>query len=953
VRAVLTSLAASFGVIAVAGLTWLCRSDPGTNFLPPHKHAEWIIFPAAVEVKARGVANLDTLFRREFILQRPASGAVLSVCAAKRVQLTINDRKVDLVASHNWKDASTVEVSGFLQDGPNRIEARVFNDNGPPALWLSLIADQLSLRSDQNWIASLAGSAWRGAALAASPRFPGPGNSMDTSERTISSLTKVWPLCLLFGAVALVFCVGGNWWLNRHPTNVNWMTVIILFGFAGLWLILYWHNAQILPAVVGFDALQHLNYIKYLQEHHSLPLPAQGMEMFHPPLYYILSAVVLSIFNLTTADPSAILLLRALTMLFGIAQFLLVFATLRLIFPDRHSLQLIGGGLAAFLPMQLYLSHYPTNETLAALLVSASLYFALRMAKTGPATWRSYCVLGLLIGVALLTKATAVLVVPFIVLALAHQLTCERASVTRWAGTLGSMLCIAILICGWHYIRVSRYGSPFIGGSDPVIGVFWWQDDGYHTISYFIRFGESLVHPLFSVTASFFDGLYSTLWGDGLCSGVSDLSIRPPWNYNLMCAGYLLSLLPTLLLLVGVMTSLWQLFREPRSDIFIFVGFSLAVALGLIYYNLKVPCYGSTKAFYGLSALVPLGFFAAVGWNVVTDGRKWRQLPIAILLAVWAMNSFGSFWIYDPVAQHVITAMHLWAGKKSDAALGEAKKAVAADPSNAAARIVLATTLEDARQFSEALEEAEHAAALAPLDGATHLELGTLLFKQDKLEKAIEEARLAVTYAPENTRAHLLLLVSLFYHNEDPVDAAREALAVSPYNAELHRVLGVALARKKESIDAFNQLSYSVLLRPEWTEARSEFHRALLALINSSDAAKLLHQAASSIPDSTVALDELAWVFATHPNDELRDGHEAVRLAEHACTLTKRTNPLLLATLASAYAETGNFSEAINTIQESISKARSSSDKDAIALDEKLLGFFQSNKPIRQDPNSR
>src|SRR5205814_2893398 len=173
---------------------------------------------------------------------------------------------------------------------------------------------------------------------------------------------------------------------------------------------------------------------------------------------------------------------------------------------NRPNLQLVGGGLAAFLPMQLYLSHYPTNETLAALLVSASLYFALRTAKGGAATWKSYCVLGLLIGAALLTKATAVLVVPFIVLALAHQLTCERASVTRCAGTLGSMLCIAILICGWHYIRVSRYGSPFIGGSDPVIGVFWLLDEGYPMISYFIRFGESLFHPLFSVTASFFYG---------------------------------------------------------------------------------------------------------------------------------------------------------------------------------------------------------------------------------------------------------------------------------------------------------------------------------------------------------------------------------------------------------------------------------------------------------------
>ena len=167
------------------------------------------------------------------------------------------------------------------------------------------------------------------------------------------------------------------------------MMVIIVFGFAGLWLILYWHNARILPAVVGFDASQHLNYIKYLQEHHSLPPPATGMVMFHPPLYYIISALALSLFNLTTADPSAILLLRALTMLLGIAQFVLVFAALRLIFPNRPNLQLVGGGLAAFLPMQLYMSHYPTNETLAALLVSASLYFALRMAKPGAATWKS------------------------------------------------------------------------------------------------------------------------------------------------------------------------------------------------------------------------------------------------------------------------------------------------------------------------------------------------------------------------------------------------------------------------------------------------------------------------------------------------------------------------------------------------------------------------------------
>ena len=114
-RAVLTSLAAAFGVIAIAGLAWLCQSDPGTNFLRPDKRAEWIFFPAAVEVKARGVANLDTLFRRDFTVQRPVPGTLLTVRAAKQIQLTINDRKVELVPNHNWKDALRLRFPGFCK----------------------------------------------------------------------------------------------------------------------------------------------------------------------------------------------------------------------------------------------------------------------------------------------------------------------------------------------------------------------------------------------------------------------------------------------------------------------------------------------------------------------------------------------------------------------------------------------------------------------------------------------------------------------------------------------------------------------------------------------------------------------------------------------------------------------------------------------------------------------
>ena len=308
----------------VTGLTWLCRWDPGINFLPSDKRAEWILFPAAVEAKTRGVANLDTIFRRDFNLGSLPPTALLRVRAAKRIQLTINDQKVDFIANDDWKHVSSAKVSSLLREGANRIEAKVFNDNGPPALWLSLEGDQLSIRSDTNWMASCAGSAWRRAIFAAAPRLPGRGNPIDSSERTLTALTNVWPLWLLFGVIALSLGIAANWLIRRRVANKDRMTLLIVLGLASLWLILFWHNARLLPFAVGFDAPEHLSYITYLQEHHSLPPPLQGEEMYQPPLYYLISAVVLSLSHLTTANPSGIVVLRTLTILFGIGQIFLL-----------------------------------------------------------------------------------------------------------------------------------------------------------------------------------------------------------------------------------------------------------------------------------------------------------------------------------------------------------------------------------------------------------------------------------------------------------------------------------------------------------------------------------------------------------------------------------------------------------------------------------------------------
>ena len=195
--------------------------------------------------------------------------------------------------------------------------------------------------------------------------------------------------------------------------------MVPLLIIAALWVALFCNNTRSLPLNTGFDAPSHIDYIGYLQEHKTLPLPNEGFEMFQPPLYYAISAVTLSTLGLSVSDGVGGMVLRLLTACFALVHIMLVFLSLRLLFPGQLGRQLVGLALAAFLPMQLYLSHYVTNETLAATLATAAIFLCLRLLQAQSASVVGHAGLGFCLGAALLTKATGVLLVPFIVVAAA------------------------------------------------------------------------------------------------------------------------------------------------------------------------------------------------------------------------------------------------------------------------------------------------------------------------------------------------------------------------------------------------------------------------------------------------------------------------------------------------------------------------------------------------------
>jgi len=220
------------------------------------------------------------------------------------------------------------------------------------------------------------------------------------------------------------------------------------------------------------------------------------------------------------------------------------------------------------------------------------------------------------------------------------------------------------------------------------------------------------------------------------------------------------------------------------------------------------------------------------------------------------------------------------------------------------------------------------------------------------MERAIAEARRAIELGPENFSAYQLLMKCLLdsgRYNE-AATFGPEWLTVSPFDVVAHSSVAAAMAQTGDLTTAARQFGYVMILRPNAEEALDQLHKIVLSLAKAPEGSQRFREIVANAPDSPRMLDEVAWFLATYPDSNWRDGAEAVRLAERACELTDRRIAALLATLAAAYAETGDFSRAIATGEEALSLARSMGDTDDIKLSENILASVRANVPYRQEP---
>jgi Flp pilus assembly protein TadD len=176
----------------------------------------------------------------------------------------------------------------------------------------------------------------------------------------------------------------------------------------------------------------------------------------------------------------------------------------------------------------------------------------------------------------------------------------------------------------------------------------------------------------------------------------------------------------------------------------------------------------------------------------------------------------------------------------------------------------------------------------------------------------------------------------------------REAIHLVPRNDVFHLNLGLSLLKSGRPDEAVDEFAAAALLNPRSPDAQYELGYCLAMLRRPEIAVAHLREAVRLRPDWAEPLNALAWVLATDSNAQIRDGAEAVRLAEKAVALSQGRQPVVLNTLAAAFAEAGRFDDATNAAANAAELARQSGRINLAAQIQSALELYQQHRAYRQ-----
>jgi len=296
--------------------------------------------------------------------------------------------------------------------------------------------------------------------------------------------------------------------------------------------------------------------------------------------------------------------------------------------------------------------------------------------------------------------------------------------------------------------------------------------------------------------------------------------------------------------------------------------------------------------------------------------------------------------------------------------------------------------------FNGAARKYRQSLKMNPNNIDAHSNLAVILMQQGKPAAAIVHFRKTLEIDPQNAFAHNnwgIALTSLGRHDQ-AIEHYKKALEIDPQNAQAHTNWGITLSRAGRSEQVGEHFEKAVALDPELPVARQNLGLFLYGRGLHDQAIEQLEKAVQLNPDDlqarrslisalvefgetlaaggkfqraidcfqraikidsrhSRAVGDLAWLLATCPHDDLRDGARAVELAERVCQHTQYKIPALLDTLAAAYAETGKYPQAVSAATKALHLARQQRAPRAERI-RRRIELYKAGKAYRQQPSS-
>ena len=454
--------------------------------------------------------------------------------------------------------------------------------------------------------------------------------------------------------------------------------------------------------------------------------------------------------------------------------------------------------------------------------------------------------------------------------------------------------------------------------------------------------------------------------------------------------GYALGIWKPLLATLVLMVTTFAVYRLRKRFRFLWVGWLWYIAM--IAPVLSFTDYSMADRYAYLSAI---GLFIAFAWGIpeMLKGRSGPRLVVVLLTAAGLIGFGVRSWFQarhwensvtlfenalscteDNYVAHNNLGMALEERGDIQSAVEHYREALSIWPNHPRAHNNLGVALSKLRQFDEAVGHYRKSISLSPR-AQTYYNLGLALRQMGRNQEAFENYQRALALDPNFPEVHnsIGVVTATMGDSSSAEQSFLKAVLLDPQSSEAMNNLGKLHLQRQNYQQSIHWLKRALQVRPLFPEALTNLGTALAKAGNMQEAEKsfrlalqqparaaetylqlaellaalgrveeridILNQGLLKHPNDWTLANNLAWTLSTTRDKQLRDGLRAVLWAQRAAELSEHRIVAVSDTLAAAFAENGDFDQALEIVEQMLDQASQQQSQQ-------MLGLLQGRKEL-------